>query len=161
MVETLTHQALADRAAISDVVISYATALDTRDWRRLRSILLDPVHIDYSSFDPSLDVQMPADDWVARVTELGGFDATQHISTNHVHTIDGDDAQCVSYMQAAHFLTRQDGPYVCFLYGYYTNRLKRTEAGWKIAKCTLTITARHGDPRVFAWAFGRDSETPS
>ena len=64
-----TPQALADRAAISDVVIQYATALDRRDWALLRAILTDPVHIDYSSFDPALDLEMPAQAWVDRVTE--------------------------------------------------------------------------------------------
>ena len=37
---------IADRLAISDVIIRYATALDTRDWRLLRSILTDRVAID-------------------------------------------------------------------------------------------------------------------
>jgi hypothetical protein len=55
-------------------------------------------------------------------------------------------------MQAGHFLTRPDGHYACFLYGYYTNDLVRTPAGWKIARCALTVTAQQGDPRVFEWA---------
>lgn len=149
----MTSQDIADRAAISDVVISYATALDTRDWALLRSILLDPVHIDYTSFDPALDRRMPADDWVENVKQLAGFDATQHISSNHVHSLDGDRASCVSYMQAGHFLKRPEGDYHCFLYGHYINNLVRTSGGWKIGKCTLVITAQQGDARVFEWAF--------
>lgn len=44
---TIPANLVADRMAISDVVISYATALDTRDWSLLRSILCDRVWIDY------------------------------------------------------------------------------------------------------------------
>jgi len=147
-------QTLRDRAAISDVVIQYATALDQRNWGLLRSILADPIHIDYSSFFPGADASMPADEWVGRVGQLSRFYATQHMSTNHVHSIDGDEASCVSYMQAGHFLKHEDIDYACFLYGYYTNLLTRTDAGWKIRKCTLTVTAALGDDRVFEWAFG-------
>ncbi len=147
-----------DRTAISDVVIKYATALDRRDWGLMRSLLTDPVAIDYTSFDPALDLEMPAADWIARIQDLEGFDATQHLSTNHVHTLMGDEAICVSYMQAGHFLKRSDGSFACFLYGHYTNRLIRTGEGWRIRKCTLTITACHGDSRVFEWVFGKARE---
>ena len=126
---------IADRLAISDVIIRYATALDTRDWRLLRSILTDRVAIDYTSFDPDLDLEMDAAEWVHRVRGLAGFDATQHLSTNHRHHIDGDTATCISYMHAGHFL--------------------KHAAGWKVCKVKLSITARHGDARVFEWAFSK------
>jgi hypothetical protein len=144
-------QALADRAAISDVVIAYATAVDRRDWALLRSLFTDRVFLDFRTFDPSLYRELAADEVVELARRLGAFDATQHISANHTHAIDGDRATCVSYMQAGHFLTRPDGQYVCFLYGYYTTSLVRTAAGWKIDRYALTVTAQHGDPRVFEW----------
>ena len=144
---------VADRLAISDVIIQYAAALDQRDWRLLRSLMLERVWIDYRSFDPQLNLEMSAADWAERVRGLEGFDATQHISSNHLHRINGHQASCTSYMQAGHFLTRPDGDYHCFLYGHYITDLLRTAKGWKIVKVTLTITARHGDQRVFDWAF--------
>lgn len=155
MLSNLSFQDVIDRAEISDVVIKYATALDRHDWGLMRSILSDPVAIDYSSFDPDLDLEMPAAEWIDRIRGLEGFDATQHISANHVHILNGDEATCVSYMQAAHFLNRPDGQHACVLYGYYTNRLIRTDAGWKIRKCALMITASHGESRIFEWAFNK------
>lgn len=151
---SLDQQALIDRALISDVVNAYATAVDRHDWALYRSIFTDPVEIDFRSYKPDLHLTMPVDEWVTNVSRLANFDATQHISSNHVHTLMGDRARCVSYMQAGHFLTRPDGAYQCFLYGYYTNDLVRTPDGWKIARCQLTVTARMGDPRVFDWAMG-------
>lgn len=150
-----TSDPIADRLAISDIIIRYATALDTRDWTLLRSILSDRVRIDYTSFDPDLDLEMDAAEWVHRVRGLAGFDATQHLSTNHRHHIDGDTATCISYMHAGHFLKHEGRDYACFLYGYYTSDLVRSADGWRVCGVRLNITARHGDERVFGWAFGR------
>jgi len=152
----ITAEELIDRAAISDVVYDYAAALDARDWTLFASILADPIAIDYSTFDPSLDLEMPRDEWVERVRQgLSGFDVTQHISANHRHTISGDTALCVSYMQASHFLKAGEGFDACTLFGAYTNDLRRTDGRWRIVKCTLTITAHQGDMGVFPRAAQR------
>ena len=152
MIDEAAVQQLIDRAAITDVVNAYATAVDRRDWDLLRSIFTDRVFFDFRSFDPGLYREVTAEELVEIAKRLSAFDATQHISANHAHTINGDSATCISYMHAGHFLKRPDGDYFCFLYGYYTNALVRTEAGWKINRYALTVTAQHGDPRVFEWA---------
>ena len=152
MIDEKALQMLIDRAAISDVVNAYATAVDRRDWALLRSLFTDPLFLDFRSFDPALYREVTLDELAGLAERLGAFDATQHLSANHVHSIAGDRASCVSYMHAGHFLRRPDGEHVCFLYGYYTHSLVRTEAGWKIDRYALTVTAQHGDPRVFEWA---------
>jgi hypothetical protein len=80
---------------------------------------------------------------------LSGFDVTQHLSTNHIITPDGEGAVCRSQMQARHVLTVAEGVLSCTLFGYYLSRCRRTAAGWKIAHKTLVITGREGDPSVF------------
>ena len=145
-------QTLVDRAAISDVLHTYATAVDRRDWALFRSLFTDQVFIDMRSFAPDRYGEIGVDQLLDLAKPLGNFSATQHISSNHTHRIDGDEATCVSYMQAGHFLKRPDGDFHCFLYGYYTYSLVRTAAGWKICKYAMNITAQEGDPRVFAWA---------
>jgi hypothetical protein len=153
MSTVLTPAFLADRAAISDLVIAYATALDTRDWVLFRRIFADTVTIDYRSFDPALQFTIPANQWVQMLSSgFGGFDATQHISSNHVHDIAGDAATCVSYMQASHCFVRDDNTACATLFGYYVNRLVRDAAGWRLSGITLQVTARTGDMRVFEWA---------
>ncbi len=143
---------LIDRAAISDIVTSYAASVDGRDWDRFRSLFLDSVFIDFRSFDSRLYRQLPLDELVTITRALDAFDATQHLSTNHVHSINGDQARCVSYMHAGHFLTREGQQYACFLYGHYTYELQRVAGLWKIHRYGLQVTAQHGDPRVFEWA---------
>ena len=154
-------QRLIDRAAISDVVIAYATGVDTRNWELYRSIFTDPCTFDFSSWNGRPAVSMPADDWVTGVRgTLSGFDATQHISSNHVITFEraeaaGDDrARCVSYMQAQHFLADQPVT-CCTLGGYYTNDLVHTDDGWKITRCQLTVTWSTGDRGLFGIARAR------
>ena len=58
----MTDTRLEDRAHISDRVIGYATSLDRREWTLLRSLMTDEVHIDYTDFDPQLDLTLTADD---------------------------------------------------------------------------------------------------
>jgi hypothetical protein len=144
-------QALIDRAAISDVLTTYATAVDTRNWELFRSIFADRVFIDFRSFHPSLYRELALDELVDITRGIAGFDATQHLSTNHVHTIAGDRATCVSYMHAGHFLKRDGAEHACFLYGYYTYALRRRDDGWKVDRYGLQVTAQHGDPRIFEW----------
>ncbi len=151
-------QELFDRQAISDTVIRYATAIDTRDSALFRSCFTDEVYRDFTSFAGGQAEAIPADLWVAQV-EMGlwGFQATQHISTNHVVTLNGDEAVCVSYMQAQHYLPNDEMESTVTLGGYYTNTLARTAGGWKIARCVLTITWETGDRRLFGLARQRNS----
>ena len=143
-------QALLDRMAISDIVVRYATGIDMRDWAAYRSCFTDDVEIDFTSWSGGEPSTMKADDWVALVrATLSGFAATQHISTNHVITIDGDRATCVSYMQAQHYLPNAQGDNAFTLGGYYSNRLVRTADGWKIRGCRLTVTWSTGNRHVF------------
>jgi len=39
---------------------------------------------------------------------LSGFAATQHVSSNHFVTVDGDEASCVCYTHATHYLPYKD-----------------------------------------------------
>jgi hypothetical protein len=153
---------LLDRQAVSDVVIRYATGVDMRDWSAFRSCFCDEVEIDFSSWSGAPARTLPADDWVTGVRAgLSGFDATQHISANRSIEIEGDRASCVSYVQANHVL-QSDGEGGSFrIGGYYTNHLVRTDAGWKIRSCRLTVTWTQGDRGVFERASRRSAERRS
>jgi hypothetical protein len=114
------------RAEISDTVQKYATGIDFRDWGLLRSIFTEQFQLDLSSWNGVGAGSVSADAWVAGVRErLSGFDATEHISSNHVHIIEGDEATCTSYMIALHYLIEQGARQMHGIGGYYTNRLRR------------------------------------
>jgi hypothetical protein len=158
-------QLLLDRAGISDVVNAYATGLDRRDWKLYRSIFTDQIEMDFQS------VGIPpgtydAEEWVRDAKRLfAGFSATQHTSSNHVHEVRGDEASCVSNMQAEHFVKREQGDGLApgenrwTIGGYYTNELVRSAEGWKLHRVTLNITWTEGNPKVSEIALKRGRAT--
>lgn len=146
------EQLLWDRMEISDAVIRYATSMDTKDWALYRSCFTDDVELDMRSFDPETPTSLPFDDWVNWLSVAVRNLRTQHISSNHVITINGDAATCVSYMQATHYFPNDCGDNSFTVGGYYTNDLVRTAGGWKIRKCKLTVTWSEGNRHVLALA---------
>lgn len=156
MTELLTVEALIDRAEISDVVLRYATALDARDWAGYESVFTDPLTVDFSSWSGEPETTLAVAEWVALVrSTLSGFDATHHLSSNHVITLAGNSATCMSYMVARHYLIEDGERLMHSIGGHYTNQLIEGADGWKIRHCTLTVTWEMGDRGLFEIAAGR------
>jgi ketosteroid isomerase-like protein len=146
-------QLLLDHAAISGVQLRYATAVDSRDWRLLRSCFTDDIETGSAESAGSAPQRIKADDWVELVRRtISGMHATQHLITNHVITLDGNAAICVAYVQARHHLLNETGGGDQVMYGYYTNRFVRTPDGWKIRTRQLTVTWNEGNMRIFELA---------
>lgn len=151
----LTTKTLLDRAEISDVFHRYALGVDMRDWEKFRSCFTDDVEADFTSIWPGLVVK-GADEWVGRAEALiEGFDATQHIITNHTHDIRGDSAHSTSYLHAQHVCKNDMGTDENVLAGYYEYDLVRTNEGWKIKKYSLTVTWATGNHAVWKLAADR------
>ena len=143
---------LLDRAAISDVVHRYARAIDLLDAELFRSCFTERVDIDFSSMGAGRHAGIAVGDWLEQVyAGMGGFDATHHVSSNHQHALRGDEATCVSYLVAEHFLFgARDGEDASLtLGGFYTNELVRLATGWRIRATTLTITWHRGSLALF------------
>jgi 3-phenylpropionate/cinnamic acid dioxygenase small subunit len=116
---------IADRLAVSDALIRYATALDGRDWDLLASCFTADARLDYDTSGV-----FGRDDFVAHCEEgLARMKATQHCVTNHVIKIDGDRARSTSYVVAQHI--RPDDV-IFTLGGTYYDDFVRSAAGWRI-----------------------------
>ncbi len=101
---------------------------------------------------------MTLDDWIESVRSgLSGFDATQHISANHLIEIEGDRAHATSDFQASHML---DGERVV-LAGWYDTRLRREGGRWRIARSQLNATWTQGPVSLYAQAAERFAATQS
>ena len=156
MSKRLTVATLVDRVEISDRVLCYATAVDTRNWALYRSVFTENLTVDFSSWSGEPQKTLPVDEWVDQVRRtLSGFDATQHLSSNHVIDMSGDAATCVSYMVALHYLVEGGERLMHSIGGYYTNQLIKTENSWKISRCALTVTWEMGDRGLFEIAARR------
>src|SRR5574342_769776 len=128
---------LLDRAAVIDVVLTLARALDVKDWAACRRCFTDEIETDYSDLRGEPPSTVKADDFVARRRAALEALKTQHLSSNHLVTVDGDRATCRS-AAVIHRLRPEDG--LRFdTYGAYDHALVRTAAGWKISAVKQTV----------------------
>ncbi len=138
-------QLLFDRIQIAEIIHRYPVSIDTRDWKLFRSIFTDQIQVYLGPLvdNPHLRT-VSADQFTEQVTGvISRFDVTQHFLTDYHVEVDGNDAICVSYMQARHF---KQGQPVWDMGGYYTYHLVRSGDGWKIPKYTLTVTWEENRP---------------
>ena len=142
-----TTQALADRLAIGDVLIRYATALDSRDWELLATCFTEDGVTDYQELG---GVNAGPEAIIATCRgALGGLDASQHLIANIVVAVEGDRAQASCYFQAQHVYSGAAGGDNFLVGGTYRDRLVRTADGWRIEHRTLEPTWQDGNPAVF------------
>ena len=145
-----------DHQAICEVRYRYALGLDTRDWELYRSIFVDDVEIDFSSFSGESGGTLRADDWVATCRVFfTGLDASQHVMTNPMVTVDGDRAHCRMYMTADHYFANDQGGDRFVIGGYYDDRLIRTGDAWLLEAVTLTMFWQRGNRQVMELAAAR------
>ena len=132
-----------DRAAIIDLTIRYAWALDTHSWDDLDEVFL-----------PDATAHMTEDlvgrdaikDRVRRALEP--LDCSQHIIANHQVVISGNRASCRCYLQAQHVREAVGRSPNFIVAGRYEDQLVRTANGWRIAHRDLVIMWTDGNPSV-------------
>jgi hypothetical protein len=159
------------RIDIAETVYRFAYGIDQRDWDGYRSIFVTaphPIDFDYSSYHGRAPTSMDVDTWIGALTPLfGGLDATQHTMSNPLVEIDGAEARCRVYMQAAHFLWRDDleartgsADPEFTIGGYYDDHLVRgDDARWRIDAVQLTVWWRRGNAAIMELAVEPNSPT--
>jgi len=104
------HNRTRDRLAILELIGRLALTIDGRDWNALGQLFTDTVYHDRTSLtggEPmTLGVAEFVDGW--RQT-LQNMDAVHHLITNHVISLDGDQATCAANMQGTHVLANASG----------------------------------------------------
>lgn len=142
-----------DRSAISDVVLRFAHSLDIKDWELCRSCFADTIEADYSDLRGEPPAAISADDFVEkRRTALAQL-RTLHQSTNHLISIDGDRAVCISNAVIYRWRPGADGE-AFHTYAIYTHHLQRTDAGWKIDRVKQAVVWNTGDAGIHRGASG-------
>ena len=145
---------LEDREEIRDVVIRYATALDSRDWTLLAEVFAPDGAADYGALAGT--PTGPTEIAEACRQVLAGLDASQHMLGNIAVDADGSDrATATSYFRAQHYLVGDNGANTYVVAGVYTDRLRRTADGWRIDYRTLTPTWTDGNAGIFPMAQAR------
>ncbi|HEV7735226.1 MAG TPA: nuclear transport factor 2 family protein [Candidatus Binatia bacterium] len=128
-------RALADRAAIQDLVTRYFLACDRRDFETVTACFTDDAELDYGVF------RGDREHVVACITRgLTFFLHTMHFGGNILVTLDGDDdARCESYAVCYHRVASGDGfvDRVCAL--HYRDVLVRRDGAWAIRTRDVTF----------------------
>ena len=135
----------ADREEIIQLINLYGFAMDTQAWDLFDRIFAEYVDADYG----------PTSHWTDRESfkrDFGSFhevfDATQHVMTNHLVTVDGDEAHSHTYGAWRLIRHAAGDPPVWDGTGWYDDTWVRTGGGWRIAKRQCGVVFWTGNPRV-------------
>ena len=130
----------ADRAQITDVLIRYATGIDSKDWPLFRTCWADEVDLDYGELGTFTDPDAFTD-LFARVHDSMGN--TYHRLSNFVIAIDegGDTATARTYVHAVLMVAPGDNAPWVDVVGHYDDELTRGVNGWRIHR-RVTCTPR-------------------
>ncbi|MFJ4620714.1 nuclear transport factor 2 family protein [Streptomyces sp. NPDC088812] len=134
---------LVDRAAISDLLIDFARALDDKDWEGYAANYAEDGVL---AISPTVAHTGRAGLAEFVAGSLGRYAGTHHLSTNHAIAIDGDEATTRSYLVAAHVLDASDPSRHADGAGWYRCRLRRTPQGWRFTHVALEIVHVSGEP---------------
>jgi ketosteroid isomerase-like protein len=140
-------QWLVDRALISDLLFSFARALDTRDFDAYVNNFTEDGTLELPTPPPGSgsSIILQRDQLLDTLQGLKKFSKTHHISTNHQITIDKDAASSHSYLQAVHVGASPFDHWDAG--GWYDCQYRRTPEGWKFTRVKLTEVWLAGDPR--------------
>jgi 3-phenylpropionate/cinnamic acid dioxygenase small subunit len=128
---TLSTKDISDRLLISELLDTYAAAVDSRDWSLLETVFTEDAILDYSAFGGPrgpFDEVVP---WLEKSLAL--FAASQHLISNKMISLDGDEAtaRCSLFNP---MVLAGDKPDVLLVGGGYADRLRRIGDGWRIAE---------------------------
>jgi hypothetical protein len=136
----ITPEEAASRLEILDLFARYCHAVDRYEFTLFEDVFTDDVVADYSEVrgadeEPIIVGRQAFADWLVQSMAAIGPGMT-HYMTNHLITIDGDEARVLSHN---HVLNVAMG-------GVYHSRAVRTPEGWRIAE--IRFEARYFAPVV-------------
>ena len=141
---------LQDRAAVIDVVLALARGLDIKDWATCRRCFTDVIETDYSDLRGEPPSTIKAEAFVELRRSALERLKTLHLSVNHLVTVEGERATCVS--SAVIYRLRPEDGLRFDTYCAYTHGLVREGGLWKISKVKQTVYWNAGSPDVHAGA---------
>ncbi len=126
---------LADRLAVQDVMIRYATSCDRRDMDEYGACFTEDAVI--TGFGGTGGDILGRQAWVDYVAKaLTRFTGTQHLLGNQRVWLDGDAAKLQTSVRATHFLVDRPGTSLTLFATYYDDLVKRNGV-WEITNHRL------------------------
>jgi 3-phenylpropionate/cinnamic acid dioxygenase small subunit len=123
------------RQDVADVLIRYATGIDSRDWGLFRSCFTEDCEADYGD----IGVWHGAEEITAWMRDVhAACGPTLHRITNIVVTAGGDDGVVTARSYVDGLVMFPDNQAGTRADGYYDDGLVATDRGWKIARRRFT-----------------------
>ena len=137
---------------VVETVSRFGMLVDARDWDSFRSLFTDSVEFDYSDIGDVSDTLSP-DEIAKNASEsFSGFEATQHIISNHQVEVIDEVATCNAYVRAMHILPNEQGEPWLEIGGRYDAELICSESDWKIQSWKFSIMWSRGNQNLFSLA---------
>ena len=127
-----------DKEQIAEVLIRYATGIDSKDWPLFRSCWTDEIDVDYQQLGRFTSADALTEVMTRLHEDMG---PTYHRLSNFVIAVDGDRATARSYVHAVLMLQPDDSTNWVDALGHYDDIFVRTQGGWRIRE-RLSRTAR-------------------
>ena len=128
----------ADKEQIAEVLVRYATGIDSKDWPLLRSCWTEEIDVDYQQLGHFTSPDALTDVMRQLHENMG---PTYHRLSNVVISVEGDWATVRSYVHAVLMLQPDDDTNWVDALGHYDDVFVRTADGWRINK-RVSRTAR-------------------
>lgn len=139
-----------DRIEIIELINQFGMFIDLHEWESFGNLFADSVEFDYSSIGEVAGSLKPQNIVNNARNDLGGFQATQHMITNHhIKFANNNDATCQAHVRAFHYLPGEPGKDILEMGGYYTSGLIRTDSTWKIKRWKFNVLWSRGNQQIF------------
>jgi len=122
------------RQEVADLLVRYATAIDRRDWRMLRSCFTDDCVADYGAIGRWTSGD-EITEWMRTTHDPLGH--SLHRITNQTVASSGDAVTARSYVDA--IVLGPDNVRGAQAAGYYDDVVLQTDDGWRIARRRYTM----------------------
>ncbi len=130
---TMSIQEISDRMEINDLLIDYATAIDTMNFDALDHIFTEDAFIDYTAFGGIKGTLEEAKAFLKETLPL--FAATQHMIANSSIKLNGDKATGKTMCHNPMLVKNENGTEnLTFIGLWYVDTFVRTQNGWRIAE---------------------------
>ena len=140
------------KTQIVETVSRFGMLVDDRDWDGFRALFANSVNFDYSDIGDVADTLHPDDIVKNASTSFSGFEATQHVISNHQVNATAEAATCRAYIRAMHILPNDQGEPWLEIGGRYDAELIRSGADWKIQSWKFSVMWSHGNQNLFSLA---------
>ncbi len=134
-----------DTHQIHQLIARFANSFDSKDWESLKDCLAEMIYTDYTDLRGTPPETVSSEAYVASRQESLKSLTTHHLSGNYeIQQIDPQQASC----RASMVIWRKSGEAQFTTHCLYVFRLRRLNAGWKIAGITQKVLWNEGNPAI-------------